>query len=284
MKIAVGSWLLLTTLVQCQLGASSTCGQSSALRRWEPLLGGRRAMGRIVGGEQTADCSVVPWQVQLRVGKWQCGGSVLSKQHVLTAAHCLRKISYNPKFVKVRVAEHNLKEAGALEREVEVAGIHVHQAYNVATKEHDIAILTLKETLEYNGCVAPVCLDPTFTPNGHDCIVAGWGHTSFLGRSSKVLKMTKVQAYPGSDCRARFGISDHDYLSNTALQLCAGSVNGGTGTCQGDSGGPLVCWSNGRYVQAGLVSFAEGCGQANWPTVYTNVPAHFDWIMGKIRG
>ncbi len=63
-------------------------------------------------------------------------------------------------------------------------------------------------------------------------------------------------------------------------QLCAGIPSGPeAGSCQGDSGGPLVALDEFACpVQVGLVSWADGCGKANRPTVYTRVSAYKDWI------
>ena len=43
---------------------------------------------RIVGGVDAQQCSL-PWQVFLSVGGYMCGGSLISGQWVLTAAHCV---------------------------------------------------------------------------------------------------------------------------------------------------------------------------------------------------
>jgi len=49
-------------------------------------------------------------------------------------------------------------------------------------------------------------------------------------------------------------------------------------TCQGDSGGGLIYSKNNRWYVAGVVSYAIGCGQFAYPTVFTKVPAYIDWI------
>ena len=48
---------------------------------------------------------------------------------------------------------------------------------------------------------------------------------------------------------------------------------------QGDSGGPLICNENGRWIQAGVLSFAtRGCGKRNGVGGYIKVSHYRDWI------
>ncbi|XP_023804214.1 putative trypsin-6, partial [Cyanistes caeruleus] len=58
---------------------------------------------KIVGGYTCAEHSV-PYQVSLNVaGSHVCGGSLISSQWVLSAAHC-----YRPR-IQVQLGKHNLK-------------------------------------------------------------------------------------------------------------------------------------------------------------------------------
>uniref|UniRef100_A0A3B4FHP3 Peptidase S1 domain-containing protein n=1 Tax=Pundamilia nyererei TaxID=303518 RepID=A0A3B4FHP3_9CICH len=69
------------------------------------------------------------------------------------------------------------------------------------------------------------------------------------------------------------------YMGNiTDNMICAGLRTGGKDSCQ-DSGGPTVSKQNGRWIQAGIVSFGEGCAEPNFPGVYTRVSQYQTWIM-----
>ncbi|XP_015706566.2 polyserase-2-like, partial [Coturnix japonica] len=46
-----------------------------------------------------------------------------------------------------------------------------------------------------------------------------------------------------------------------------------------DSGGPVTCLSGSRWVQAGVLSFAIGCGRASGPGLATALTEHADWLQ-----
>ena len=63
--------------------------------------------GRVIGGE-SAKKSYYPWQVALEhYGKFICGGTLISEQHVMTAAHCFNYRDSDPDGYLVIVGEHN---------------------------------------------------------------------------------------------------------------------------------------------------------------------------------
>lgn len=71
--------------------------------------------------------------------------------------------------------------------------------------------------------------------------------------------------------------SSTEYLIREGM-LCAGYLEGGRDACSADSGGPLVC----DGVQAGIVSWGNGCGAPLNPGVYTDVAYYQSWISEQL--
>ncbi|KAM7313983.1 plasma kallikrein-like [Ixodes scapularis] len=80
---------------------------------------------QIIGGED-AEPQEFPWQISLQyivppgnnLGHG-CGGSIINKQYVLTAAHCVDRVAPNSRLVIV--GEYNLNQTDPLERKVAVS-------------------------------------------------------------------------------------------------------------------------------------------------------------------
>ncbi|KAK5618782.1 hypothetical protein CRENBAI_011674 [Crenichthys baileyi] len=68
-----------------------------------------------------------------------------------------------------------------------------------------------------------------------------------------------------------------DLLSNGHLGVSPGEVQE-----RGDSGGPLVTKSGAVWVQAGIVSFGDGCAKPNTPGVYVRVSNYQTWINSQV--
>ncbi|MFF4188681.1 S1 family peptidase [Streptomyces sp. NPDC001691] len=238
----------------------------------------------VIGGQQVG-ISDSPWVVALssrdrfggtRAGQF-CGGAVVSPTKVLTAAHCLRSDVLGVDVSRVR----DLKViAGRTElrsnagQEIAVSATWINPGYDAGTNAGDLAVLTLASPLPASAVIAPAPAGDPGYQAGTRATVYGWGDTTGGGNYPTALRSAPVQVLQDGVCeRAYPANSDGTYLRST--MLCAGDPAGGHDACQGDSGGPLV--AQGRLI--GLVSWGNGCGQAENPGVYTRMSA-VPWSSG----
>lgn len=253
--------------------------------------------GRIVGGRD-AYYGEVPWQALLKearfFGLWKqnkCGGVLIHRQWLLTAAHC------NPGFFSsLRVVlgeyDHKSKEDGWRGTEpyvnlpitLKTQKVIAHPKYDSKALENDLALIKLETPVHYINEIQPICLpsrDEDFsTEEGY---VSGWGVLSFKNRTfPSVLQIVKVPILTNKECELMFREGSYS-LTIKQTSLCAGYALGGKDSCEGDSGGPLMVKSNGRWVLVGIVSNGIRCAEPNLPGIYTRVSEYIDWIRETIK-
>ncbi|XP_030591273.1 transmembrane protease serine 9-like [Archocentrus centrarchus] len=255
--------MLLTQESKSQL---DVCGQASLNTR-------------IVGG-QAAPPGSWPWQVSLQDSDGHfCGGSLINNQWVLCAAHCFKSITASD--VTVYLGLQSLQGYNRNEVSRTVTQIIKHPNYNSVTSDNDIALLKLSSPVNFTPYIAPVCLAASGSTfySGTNTWVTGWGDTGsgVSLPSPQNLMEVEVPIVGNRKCNCNYGV-----ISITDNMVCAGLSVGGKDSCQGDSGGPLVIKQNSRWIQAGIVSFGEGCASPNFPGVYTRVSWYQTWINSQI--
>merc|ERR1712055_1109153 len=243
---------------------------------------------RIVGGWD-ADRNEYPWQVAI-VPSWnphggpKCGGTLISKRAVLTAAHCEERIED----FKVAVGKHNVyfdHETKVYDPKawINFPGYNIDR-YNV---DGDYAIITLTEPVKLSSQVSPACLPMTDESYaGQIATVSGWGNINpnRTGERPNVLQELEVKVITNEKCQ-NWWDSYNGRTQITRNILCAESMsnNPGSSSCGGDSGGPLVAPTNDSvYELIGVVSFGQWtCGTG--PAGYARVTNQLEWIKDQIN-
>ncbi|KAK8778411.1 hypothetical protein V5799_020247, partial [Amblyomma americanum] len=234
------------------------------------------AEDRIVGGQRALPGSW-PWQVAIhrRGGRHYCGGALITRRHVLTAAHCV----WNRKSIDILVyvgSHMRILRKGA-QRSLAVAEICSHPKYR--RKDHsenrtEIAILTLREDVNFSETVLPVCL-PSFNeilPVGSTVFITGWGRMA-NGRKSDWLKQAAITVLDPEACENITGVPVCPDV------FCGGHAHGSS--CYGDSGGPVVHKINGTWTIHGVISGGPNvCGDDTEPLYFTKI-SHYvnDFIL-----
>lgn len=229
---------------------------------------------QIVGGSESTPYSR-PYQVALLMnGRQGCGGTLISKDWVLTAGHCLDSASTSS--LTVKIGAHSMSAGDGTTHNVSQIISHENWrgASNIASG-YDIAVLRLATPA--SSSIIPATL-PTqaiadqIAAVGQYVTVSGWGLTYGGSRTpSDKLREVALPVISNSSCSSQLGTN----VGNGVI--CGGGPNG-TSACNGDSGGPYAVNSGGKYYSIGTVSWGKNCVGA---TAFTRTTAYLDWIESK---
>ncbi|RWS21348.1 serine protease 38 precursor-like protein, partial [Leptotrombidium deliense] len=214
---------------------------------------------RVVGGRESIPY-IYPWLVSLinEDRDPYCGGSLISNDYVLTAAHCVIDTENNnePKkksHVRIVFGAHDMfKRRKTLTFRVQDWKVHPNFQ---SVDNYDIALIKLKIPpklrKQLTSKFMPICLPDVEFSRSNKFIVAGWGQVKTDGFWSRKLLEATVNGTSLQDCRDKF--DDQNLI--TDRHLCAG--NSKRDSCKGDSGGPLMQKKRGKMYLHGIASYGD---------------------------
>jgi len=246
-------------------------------------------LSRIVGGKEVDPRYRLPYQALVYpcvsgVGCFLCGGTIVNKKYIITAAHCTEYQGATITNVKVAIGEQNICDGLTNEGGSFISAKRVINHPNYGNHDNDIAVLELSKEITFTDRIKPACLPTSETKDysGWASTISGWGGTIAFAPGNRPqqppqceLKESFIQVLSLTDEKCS------SYLKTTTSKskLCAWAK--GTDTCQGDSGGPLTVAENGKFVLIGVVSYGSGCAHTT-PGVYARVQGFLPWIKNII--
>jgi len=161
-----------------------------------------------------------------RSGSLMCGGSLLTNNYVVSAAHC----EYStPSRLTITVGDVTLATTESSEQIFKVVRQIPHESYSSSTMQNDIMLIELDGTVTLNEYVETVKLPSASPVVGSMCTVFGWGTTSSGGSISNKLMGVDVPVVSNDDC------DTYLYYRNSIYpgMLCMGYLEtGGYDSCQ----------------------------------------------------
>ncbi|XP_014215791.1 chymotrypsin-2-like [Copidosoma floridanum] len=252
----------------CYSGTSVWGTQQSSLLALSYLQ--PAAAPRVVGGTDAPD-GKYPYQVSLRdpfMMSHFCGGSIINKRWILTAAHCVS----GKKSITV-VAGTNLLDGkdGKIYKSEYI--VH-HKDFSMKQIINDIGLIRVDRDITFSDKVQHVRLaKEDYSLDNESANLTGWGRLSNGGRIPNNLQEITVKILNQEKCKSFW---DKMMLIQES-HVCT-LTKEGEGACNGDSGGPLVV--NGEQI--GLVSFGVPCAYG-YPDVYTRISNFVSWIDETIN-
>ncbi|KAJ8720278.1 hypothetical protein PYW07_012321 [Mythimna separata] len=242
------------------------------------------ASQRIVGGNPS-QLGAIPYQAGLLAkyanlnGTGVCGGSLVSANKVVTAAHCWYDGQNQAWIFTVVLGSVTLFTGGT---RIQSSAVVTHPNWFPLLVRNDVAVIYLPSKVDFSNTISPIGL-PSGSQlskdfEGATAVASGFGWTTEGGpiTTNQVLSHATLNVISNRICRYAFP------LILQSSNICTSSL-GGASVCSGDSGGPLALNSDGKPILIGITSFGSGLGCAvGLPAAFSRVTSFMNFFSKHI--
>eukprot|EP00543_Licmophora_paradoxa_P004373 CAMPEP_0202441804 /NCGR_PEP_ID=MMETSP1360-20130828/1314_1 /ASSEMBLY_ACC=CAM_ASM_000848 /TAXON_ID=515479 /ORGANISM="Licmophora paradoxa, Strain CCMP2313" /LENGTH=573 /DNA_ID=CAMNT_0049056955 /DNA_START=51 /DNA_END=1772 /DNA_ORIENTATION=+ len=242
---------------------------------------------RIVGGQQ-APSGRYPYFVHLEIitnaGRFQCGGTLIYEDIVVTAAHCLVDRSNEGQTITGIEAWVGLEDITRKDLAIFRTALNAvpNTGYDGFLNNDDIMVLKLNAPVT---TVTPVLLNfaPEAPAVGTPVKIFGMGSLQEGGQFSNTLQDATVGVIDFNTCNSP---NSYNGTIVDAVMICAGVATGSPDSCLGDSGSALIVetipGNPAGDVQVGITSFGNGCARPGFPGGYTRISAYQQFLVSNV--
>ncbi|VDI64695.1 Hypothetical predicted protein [Mytilus galloprovincialis] len=239
---------------------------------------------KIVNGDN-ANIEDHPWMVAIQFLEprdtnftFNCGGAIIDRSWVLTAAHCNSFNTDRPaKNIRILAGSSFMSK---MKVKIPVKKYYVHDQFKYVLGYgwiNDLMLLQLRKPLKFGPTINKIDMDTDIGKNytGELCTITGWGDTDVnLGKIFP--DRLQVQTMPVvSDDYCRTVWNNPKKVMNNLICL----QKNNTDSCLNDSGGPLVC----KKKLVGTLTYGGDPCNGKKPSVHTRTSTNLNWIKGKMN-